>query len=236
MTKKNIFWKSRSYIADIAYDRPKPSSLLIPSWYKKIPVYVNGQTKIDIQNTSPNTSIKACSPFLDAMTAGYMITLESDVLVTVDNYGSPTFKWRTLNPLVESHHPDQHAGFPIPDEYFSQAFKWINEFFIDIPDGYSIFFMHPANRIDLPFLSLSGFVDLDKYPGVVHFPFIIKKGFSGVIEKGTPIIQMIPIKRESWESKNLPHDKNDGLIRDHKFASKIIRSYKNQFWQKKSYT
>lgn len=234
MSKKRISWRPRSHIADVAYDSPKTSVSQIPSWYKRIPLYVGGETKINIQNSSPNTSIKACSPFLDAMSAGYMITLESDVLVSIED-GQPVFKWRTVSPLVESHHPEQHAGFPVSEDYFNQGFKWVNEFFIEMPEGYSMFFMHPANRLDLPFMSLSGFVDLDKYPGVVHFPFLIKNGFSGVIEKGTPIIQMIPVKRDNWISEMLPYNKEIGLKRDHSFATKIVRSYKNQFWQKKSY-
>jgi hypothetical protein len=233
--KKNIVsWRPRSSLADITYDRPKSGVSAIPSWYKKIPLYAGGETKIKLQNSSPNTSIKACSPFLDAMSSGYYISLESDVLVSWEN-GQPSFQWRTLGPMVESHHPEQHAGFPVPDEYFNQGFKWVNEFFIEMPEGYSMFFMHPSNRIDLPFHSLSGFVDLDKYTGVVHFPFLIKNNFSGVIEKGTPIIQMIPVKREKWESQSLEYSKDLGIQRDHKFASKIVRSYKNQFWQKKEY-
>jgi hypothetical protein len=234
MKNKLVSWRPRSYIADVAYDRPKNGISVIPSWYKKIPLYAGGETKIKLQNSSPNTSIKACSPFLDAISSGYYLCLESDVLVSWED-GQPLFKWRTVSPIVESHHPDQHAGFPISEEYFNQGFKWVNEFFIELPDGYSMFFMHPSNRLDLPFFSLSGFVDLDIYPGVVHFPFVIKNGFSGVIEKGTPLIQMIPVKRDSWESTSLPYSKEEGLKRDHKFASKIIRSYKNQFWQKKEY-
>ena len=234
MKKKKIFWRPRSEISSFTHDAPKPSSSAIPQWYKKIPLYAGGDTKIKLQNTSPNTSIKACSPFLDAISAGYVIELESDVLVSIENE-QPVFKWRTTNQIVESHHPEQHAGFPISKEYFNQAFKWVNEFYIEMPEGYSMFFMHPSNRLDLPFLSLSGFVDLDKYTGVVHFPFFIKQGFQGVIEKGTPIIQMIPVKRDVWESSMLPYNREIGIKRDHTFASKIVRSYKNQFWQKKTY-
>jgi hypothetical protein len=90
------------------------------------------------------------------------------------------------------------------------------------------------NRFDLPFISVNGVVDTDKYNLNVQFPFFIKDNFTGIIEKGTPIVQIIPIKRESWAREVKPYDQNAN-IKLEKFLSTIKRSYKNNFWVKKDY-
>jgi hypothetical protein len=48
---------------------------------------------------------------------------------------------------------------------------------------------------------LPAIVDTDKHPIMVNFPFFLKENFSGVIPYGTPIVQVIPFKRENWKSK-----------------------------------
>jgi hypothetical protein len=58
---------------------------------------------------------------------------------------------------------------------------------------------HPINRYDLPFTSVSGLADYDVYPLPGNVSFHIKEGFEGTIPAGTPIMQIIPIKREDWE-------------------------------------
>ena len=69
----------------------------------------------------------------------------------------------------------------------------MRSFNIKLPKDYSLLFLSPINRFDLPFLSITGIVDCDMYTGTVHFPFFIKNSFTGIIEKGTPIVQIIPI-------------------------------------------
>ena len=55
--------------------------------------------------------------------------------------------------------------------------------------------MSPINRFDLPFLSISGFIDCNYgFSLAGNMPFFIKKGFEGVIPAGTPYMQIIPIK------------------------------------------
>ena len=58
-------------------------------------------------------------------------------------------------------------------------------------------FTHPLNRFDLPFTTLSGMVDCDLYrDSWIHFPaHWHDMNFSGVLPKGTPIVQCLPVKR-----------------------------------------
>jgi antitoxin (DNA-binding transcriptional repressor) of toxin-antitoxin stability system len=68
-----------------------------------------------------------------------------------------------------------------------------------------------------------------------NFPFYIRKGFSGVIEAGTPIAQIIPIKREPWKAIS-DLDIIKDAERNHKLSNKsMIGWYKQNIWQRKSY-
>jgi hypothetical protein len=82
---------------------------------------------------------------------------------------------------------------------------------------------------------MSGFVDTDQYDmSPINFPFFLKEDFEGTIKNGTPIAQVIPIKRDSWSLEKLPYDK--GNIKTAFIVRKLLeKSYKIQFWNKKDY-
>lgn len=60
-------------------------------------------------------------------------------------------------------------------------------------------FVHPLNREELPFRTLAGRVDCDRFAGgFVHFPALwTDPGFEGSLPKGTPVAQAFPVPRES---------------------------------------
>jgi hypothetical protein len=87
----------------------------------------------------------------------------------------------------------------------------------------------------LPFTTITGFVDSDIYNLPIQFPFFIKKGFTGIIEAGTPIAQMIPIKRNNWKIEVKKENSEKFNILSEKYLSTIKRSYKNNFWFRKKY-
>jgi hypothetical protein len=78
--------------------------------------------------------------------------------------------------------------------------KFHNLWTIEAPEGYAVLFTHPLNRVDLPFTTLTGIVDCDRYhDNWIHFPARWNDpNFSGVLPKGTPVAQCVPVKRESW--------------------------------------
>ena len=58
----------------------------------------------------------------------------------------------------------------------------------------------PIHQDEVPFEILEGLVDTDVYNIPVNFPFFLKdKNFNGLIPAGTPMAQVIPIKRENWQ-------------------------------------
>ena len=89
--------------------------------------------------------------------------------------------------------------------------KFHNLWTIEAPEGYSVLFTHPANRFDLPFTTLTGLVDCDRYhDNWIHFPaHWHDTNFSGVLPKGTPVAQCMPVKRESWVARTATFTKEE---------------------------
>jgi hypothetical protein len=158
--------------------RPTPAKEHLPNWYKEITPYANNDKKLRIPPGwgTQNTTIKRCVPFLDAMTLGYTVVLDTDVIIEIINE-EPNMRWKTEEEVITFHTLDQFPGFQIPEDYHHMVAKWNNEFGYNLPEGYSMFITHPINRVDLPFQTLSGLVDVDAYGLSVKFPFILKKGF-----------------------------------------------------------
>lgn len=210
---------------------PRPARLSIPQWLRDQP----GKYEVDVpeklaehyQNRSPGLTVKRCMPFFDVISQDFVVVTNFDVAVTrlpdhsqmiqplPDNAKQKTLAFPDE---VQGHPRMQFDHLPLPKE-FSQdsAPKWIFRYGLKTPKGYSIIFHHPHNRIDLPFYTLSGMVDVDTYNHPVNFPFVIKKDFFGIIPKGTPVVQFSIVKRDSWETVNK------------KFSLKTIDKFNEEF-------
>lgn len=216
------------------FTAPIPATKAIPNWFKTMPPYLDGGKKPYVSaDGNNNGTVKTCSPFLDSLMMGYIINLNVDLQVTKQD-GVHYFVWRTGRPL-DSHDPRQISKEQASSKLAKEPYKFINEWVVKTPKGYSTLFTHPLNRTDLPFQTLSGVVDTDSYKLPVNFPFMIDNDFEGVIEKGTPIAQLIPIKRESWSNEVGEYSAESTQKADFEFHSKIHKSYKSLFWHKKDY-
>jgi hypothetical protein len=137
--------------------------------------------------------------------------------------------------FIGSHSIKQFSSSMIPSGYSENAYKFNINWAIKSPTGYSILVVHPLNRGDMPFQTLSGIVDTDDYNMPINLPFLLKSDFEGIIEAGTPIAQLIPIKREFWSHKIEEFDEIFSSQVSKKFFTKIYRVYKNLFWKRKDY-
>jgi hypothetical protein len=222
--------------------RPKPASQFIPDWYKNMNSYITDDKKVPNGEGLTSGTIKRCMPVFDVITSGYIITTYVDLYVSqkeeILQDGTvkivPHFQWPMFEP-IEFHDPSQGPthpasnGFPFP--------KWKNPWSIKTPPGYSTLFMPPVHRSN-PFTVLSGVVDTDTYTLPVNFPCVLTDiKFEGLVPAGTPLAQVIPFKRDSWNmvvtDDQVEHNKNIGVQKT--LRSKIFDSYKSQFRQDKSY-
>jgi hypothetical protein len=211
---------------------PVPATLGIPDWLKAMPAKA-----FSAINTRDEETIKRCPPFIDAMTCGFLIPLLCDIRVengeiTWDNKIPPGGALDFPRSPIGFHDEGQVAGTPL---FESDRFviKFHNLWTIEAPEGYAVFFTHPVNRFDLPFITLSGLVDCDRYTdNWIHFPaHWHNKDFQGVLPKGTPIAQCIPVKRENWIAQTSSFTEEE-TRRIHELQNEIIREpglYRRKF-------
>jgi hypothetical protein len=197
---------------------PESSKKFIPNWYK------------DISAKQDAFNVKKCIPFLDALTHGYIQKTWADIKV-VNNNESFSIEF---DHDVEILKYREKSDLPMGDEFYNVEFIWQRPWSVVLPEGYSGLVTHPLNRIDLPFHTLSGIVDFDNsvHAPIGNIPFYIKKGFSGIIPTGTPMFQIIPIKRETWsyESKVYSDEFWESKLNE---RSEVDDFYKKRIWQKK---
>jgi len=212
-------------------EQPKPASKFVPEWYKNTDGYIGGQ-KIPNGKGNTTATIKRCIPVFDAITAGYIIVSPADVFVSIKE-GVQYFEWSDFD-LIGFHPIEQAPNHPDKKPFAYP--KWTNHWAIKTPKGYSTLFVQPFHRESV-FTILPGIVDTDTYAAPVNFPMIINDPlFEGFIPKGTPIAQVIPFKRESWnmifgDQEDLKYQMNVSNT----LKTKFFDRYKTMFWTKKEY-
>lgn len=213
---------------------PIPANKLIPEWYKKAKSYLNDKKKPNMDQAY--TTVKKCVPVFDSITAGYLILLGRDVYCEQVESG-PFFHWRTESDK-ENEFLTQHSDFQAqghPDNVLGHQLKFENEWVIKTEPGYSCLIIPPMHR-DNKIVILPAIVDTDKYYEKINLPFNLQdNNFEGMIEAGTPIAQVIPFKRESYEMKVVPVDKEKSLYNQKIVSSKLFDAYRNLFWSRKEY-
>jgi hypothetical protein len=216
---------------------PIPGNNFIPEWYKKTDGYIDNKKTPD-PNYGTTATIKKCMPVFDAITSGYLIVSPADVYINqvfdeIDQKNVPNLQWASES-LITFHDNEQAKLYPV--NWGLKYPKFQNQWSIETPPGYSCLFITPLHR-DLPFTILPGIVDTDKYTNPVNFPFILNDaGWEGMIEAGTPIAQVIPFKRDSWEMKiGSKKEKNKSFDVHRRLKSGFFNVYKNTYWSKKSF-
>jgi hypothetical protein len=216
--------------------KPEPAKNFLPEWWRKMDAYTNepGKKGLTMSQGRPNMSPKKCTPMLDSLTSGYIISLWSDVWI---NSNDETFEvdWKTQRPVFEKHGSDT-VRVETPEGYHAHVLKYLNTWIPETPKGYSLLVTSPFGYKNLPFQAVPAIIDTDKSTLDIVPPMWIKKNFSGVVEKGTPLIQLIPFKRDDWEAThNYYEDGEFSLVQEKNFNSTIISHYIKQVWSKKSY-
>lgn len=232
MHKKIIFTKVEQ-VADEYF--PQPSSRLIPEWYKKTSSYVNSKEKKVEFSLETNQSIKKCIPVFDILSAGYIIPTYCDLYIKKNDLGqivylaSGNMSAINFHPIIQApYHPNMNQH-PYP--------KWTNPWSIKTPKGYSSLFIPPVHGGNKYFTILEGLVDTDLYTAPVNFPFVLNDiNFEGIIPAGTPMVQVIPFKRDNW-SIELGNNNDFNLAINHstRLHSEFFDRYKKMFWSRKSF-
>ena len=232
MKNNKVLFIPRDKDVELSVPRPQASKKYIPDWFKNLPNAIENLNGSGMQATA-----KKCMPFLDSLTSGYTQELACDLIIKPSEDGEHVnYNWAgDFRPMSTAREdfgaPNLMPHFP---GYYDLEFHWNSFWEPKTPSGYSTFYFHPANRFDLPFLTHNAIIDTDKWPIPGPVPFVIKKGFSGIIPAGTPIYQMLFIKRDAWNSEGMKYDEK---IKQLEFSVRrtFTDGYKKVIWSKKEY-
>lgn len=207
-------------------EKPYPASTAIPDWFKNIKPITNSEHR-NAEPKGQTVTVKKCFPVLDSLTTGYILPAPADLLVRyIGNDTIPTISWNSFRfNWVETWALDISAGYEIPENFNKQVFKLINPWLIETPKNWSCLFTHPIGYPNLPFRAISGIVDTDKLKTDINQPFVLKDKWEGVIEAGTPMAQIIPFERKSWEMKIEQGMEKDHRINQENLMKKINGHY-----------
>lgn len=208
------------------FPEPVPAVRKAPSYYKNI--------KPQTTPHPASTTVKRCVPFLDALSAGYIIPLWADVFVTAKD-GTISIDFPKTLPMRESlgsHGYQQIENHPMAETPYGKIpLKFINPWLVETEPGISCLFTAPLNHMETRFKLLDGIVDTDTYYNNVNFPFIWTGGDGTfTLAKGTPLVQVIPFRRESYTMSvsaidQQQKDKVNGIL-----GTQHTRAYRDNFW------
>lgn len=219
---------------------PEPITAVkqIPEWYKKQPGYYNNDRSL--VNGVMQLTVKKCQAVFDGMTSGYFLLAPVDIYIdTTDNKTivevPETFK-RLKEPLIGFHSFQQISEYPVEDNvYINNILRIHPVWLVSTPKTYSCLFIAPMHR-DLPIKAVPAIVDSDNFIVDGLLSYFVKKDFKGVIKQGTPIVQVIPFKREKWSSKiNENFDKSISIEQRDNIRSVFENGYRKKLWVKKEY-
>jgi hypothetical protein len=212
--------------------KPIPASSVLPNWWKDMPHHTNNE-KLNVEHGSYNKTAKKCVPILDALRVGYIFPLWASVQIKQENElaritwlvkGQDVFTLQLPNPEI-----------PAPTGYSDkQMFRYLNTWIPRTPKGYSCLITNPTGHNNLPFSVTPAIVDTDKSVFQFQPTVWVKKGFEGVVEKNTPVFQIIPFKRDNWESEFDFYKQNEYLWEEDKgLNSTFDNHYLNKIWTRK---
>lgn len=195
------------------YFRPLPSKMLKPDWWKELkPIEFGGRVNV-------NNTIKICPAMVDWLNNGYYITTCTDIHVEYHpngiNHRGASFNWIAKMPEYPAYETATHPRGQFKDcEYAKEdhtegdlsdhdAVKIKIPWGLKTPLGYSTMYLDPWLFQNRSWQTWQGIIDTDTYTGgdlnglVIIYPKI-KESF--IIPKGTPIVQVVPYKRENWKA------------------------------------
>jgi len=220
---------------------PRPMAKAIPKWWLDADIYVKdfygNPVSNQLNDGGKALNFKACPAMLDTFTTGYTLVTPCEIEFYQKNGRIKARTPAKFDDFVGERGVSQ--GFQTPPGYEENHFHWYANWAPELPDGYSSLYVQPINHFDLPWITVGGIIDSDKVTTSGLIPFFIKNGFVGVVPEGTPYLQIIPFKREDWESEIVFHKAIDIMAKT-KEVSDLFRKpeggvYKKLFWTRRKY-
>lgn len=221
-------------------EAPKPAAKHMPEWYREQPGQAPGKTNLDAGVVA--STIKKCMPVFDVTTAGYILAAPCDIYVNSTDpnklvYSIPEHIRQFKGDLFSTHSPEQYSEYPIDLNRYHKDLLRVQPFWsVGTPEGYSTIFANPFHRPS-PLFAFSAIIDTDAFISEGHLSFLVEKNFDGIIKQGTPLVQIIPFKRDEWTSEVLTEAQALPILKKQRVSLRSVFSnaYKNKFRSKKEY-
>jgi hypothetical protein len=190
----------------------------------------------------PILNIKSCAPAMDFMSAGYI--LHNSYAIELEPFihqFKENIKIKTARTVTDTEDANMFArkslavfhedACPVISNGKKQRvyFKFKTSWGIKTPPGYSCLILQPQYLSESRFELMSAIIDTDSYHLPIPVAGYINEKDLVRIEPGTPLIQVIPFKRDDWDMSlinKFPPDKS-------KFY--IWNAYKRLFHKVKSF-
>ena len=182
----------------VKYFPPLPAKKAFPEWYKKLPKEYDDQLPEYMDRYK--MSIKDCVPVRDMISAGYIIRAPFETqFIAVQDDEIQGFKYMSAQPGGVAVH--KHSQCPMHinntrNDYFKLKTDWE----IKTPPGYSCLLIHPFYNFESRFEFLPGIIDTDRFQGSMNVIGMLKTKERVDFNPGDPLIQVIPFKRDEWQS------------------------------------
>lgn len=197
--------------------RPILAKDYVPNWWKSSKVQ-------ECKNGLVNDTLRGCPGMDDLLKLGWYYVLDYDVEIRCneEDFGpNRSRSWQAITPYNSNNtgsHPFTqqiwHQFNHSPHKKNTDSFKFVSDWSIKTPIGYSCLYLDPFLHNNENFSLWPGVIDTDVFStNADNAPmiFLPKTDKSFVIKKGTPVAQVIPFKREEWVGSFLYHKKRSYL-------------------------
>ena len=226
--------------------KPTPARMGVADWWKDMDRY-NYDIESEITARFPHrdfSTARSCPALNDAFNFGYILYNPLDAYIDATEEDSISWYVPEINLSVMDSDDQSYIGIHLQKQFktlkndssFHKHALKLNTFFgIRTESGYSSWITHPIGRNDLPFRMLDGIIDTDKHVARFPYGFFIKKGFKGVIKAGTPLIQVIPFRREDFISEIVDSDHERARSESISINLLFTNFYRKFYWTRKKF-
>jgi len=203
-----------------------PASSIIPDWYVKLKkYYINDFDKSHDRRNEEYVkgvypTVKRCPGIFDFLRAGYIVPAWSDFLVRWDGTNNPAIFEESvaMKEISNKSFTIQHSayfendinyeypqaeGAPFLNDSCKDILKLITPWCVDTSEGISLLFLQPYYHNSTDITIMPGMLDTDiEYINNKHISIFLKINSPNkdiFIERGTPLLQVIPFKRTDYK-------------------------------------
>jgi hypothetical protein len=225
---KITFWADNEIISKV-YPLV-PSNKFIPEWYRKLP-----------QFTDKSNTVKRCPGIMKYLTHGYIVRTWLDVTIHTDvkhnnikieytedfrNIGRKNVfnYFQTSPPITLMNEGTFGDPNPFPDNTFKRILKWQLGWHAQAPKGFDIWFAPLQYHFNPNFTATIGMMD-SRITEQLNIQVLWHPTESEVyIPAGTPLVQLIPVRREEIDHEILyDKDGKNAMRLKEKFARYWLR-------------